>query len=78
MLEESGKTAVHTLLLSPGIQLDVVDVDGLGEDDETARFPIPDMPQVGIVGSVETNDRGRRSAEQFDNFIQEIDEGLGQ
>lgn len=78
VLEENGETSVHTLLLSPASQFDVADVGGISAEEEAARFPVPEMPQVGIVGKVEGDGRGSRSAEQFDAFMEEIDEGLGQ
>ena len=78
VLEENGETSVHTLLLSPASQFDVADVGGIGEAEEARRFPVPDLPQVGIQGKVETSDRGGRSAAEFDSMIQEIDDGLGQ
>lgn len=76
-LEESGETSIHTLLLHPPIQFDVLDSDPLADGDEDARFPLPDFPPPGISGEVEHGDQGRRSAAQFDTLIHEIDEGLG-
>jgi hypothetical protein len=78
VLEENGETSVHTLLLSPASQFDVADVDGISPDDEEQRFPVPEMPTIGMQGSVETAEHGRRAAEQFDDIISEIDDGLGQ
>lgn len=80
VLEEGGETSVHTLVLGPGSQFDVVDVrdaGGISEDDEARWFPVPEMPQVGIVGKVEVAGRGNRSAEEFDSLSREIDEGFG-
>jgi hypothetical protein len=78
VLEENGETSVHTLLLSPASQFDVADVGGIGEAEEAKRFPVPEMPQIGISGTVETNGDAGRTAEDFDSMMGEIDEGLGQ
>lgn len=78
VLEDNGETSVHTILLSPASQFDVSDVGGIPEEEEAARFPVPVMPQVGIQGIVESNDDAARSAKEFDRFIAEIDDGLGQ
>jgi len=77
-LEESGETSIHTLLLSPASQFDVTDVGGIAEEDEERRFPVPDMPQVGIAGQVESNGDGRAAAKEFDDMMDDIDSGLGQ
>jgi hypothetical protein len=77
VLEENGETSVHTLLLSPASQFDVADVGGISENDETARFPVPALPHVGILGSVEANGDASRTAEDFNQLMSEIDNGLG-
>jgi hypothetical protein len=78
VLEENGETSVHTLLLNPASQFDVADVGGITEEEEARRFPVPEMPQVGISGTVETNDDARMTAEDINRIMREIDEGLGQ
>ena len=78
VLEENGETSVHTLLLSPASQFDVADVGGISEEEEAKRFPVPEMPQVGISGRVENSGDARRTAHDFDQMMGEIDEGLGQ
>jgi len=78
VLEENGETSVHTLLLSPASQFDVADVGGISDEDEAARFPVPEMPQVGIVGTVETGVHAGRTADDFNSIMREIDDGLGQ
>ena len=78
VLEDNGHTAVHTLLLSPASQFDVVDVGGIPEDEEAERFPVPELPQIGIVGRVESNNDAADAAEDFEKMLQEIDEGLGE
>lgn len=78
VLEENGETSTHTLLLSPASQFDVADVGGIPEAEEELRFPVPEMPQIGIRASVETNPDAARTAEDFNRVMDEIDEGLGQ
>ena len=78
VLEENGETSVHTLLLSSGSQFDVADVGGIPEAEEARRFPVPKMPLVGISGRVESNGDAGRTADNFDQMMGEIDEGLGQ
>ncbi|MEP6479507.1 MAG: hypothetical protein ABJB03_08955 [Rhodoglobus sp.] len=77
VLEENGETAVHTLLLGPASQFDVTDADGIPAEEEAARFPMPELPKVGIIGTVETDERASRVADQYDQVMDEIDEGLG-
>lgn len=78
VLEENGDTSVHTLLLSPASQFDVADVGGITVDEEARRFPVPKMPQVGIRGTVETDAHAGQTADDFNNIMSEIDNGLGQ
>jgi hypothetical protein len=78
VLEENGETSVHTLLLSPASQFDVADVGGLTEEEESRRFPVPEMPAIGITGVVEKPGDAKRQAKDFDLVMQEIDDGLGQ
>jgi hypothetical protein len=78
VLEENGETSVHTLLLSPASQFDVADVGGITAEEEAKRFPVPELPQVGISGTVESSGDARRTANDFDQMMGAIDEGLGQ
>ena len=78
VLEENGETSVHTLLLSPASQFDVADVGGISEEEESRRFPVPEMPQIGIVGSVEASPDAQRTANDFNDVMSDIDNGLGQ
>jgi hypothetical protein len=78
VLEENGETSMHTLLLSPASQFDVADVGGITEEEEALRFPVPEMPQVGIIGTVEVNGDAGRTAHDYNQVMQEIDDGLGQ
>ncbi|MEO7722388.1 MAG: hypothetical protein ABIS08_10805 [Pseudolysinimonas sp.] len=77
VLEGNGETSVHTLLLSPAGQFDVSDVGGT-EADEEQRFPVPELPQVGIHGRVDRGGAASQNAEDLNDVMQEIDEGLGQ
>lgn len=47
VLELNGTVQSHTLILNHSVQLTVKDVEGEGGGDETARFPIPELPPVG-------------------------------
>jgi hypothetical protein len=78
VLEENGETSVHTLLLSPASQFDVADVGGISEEEEALRFPVPVMPSIGIRGAVESNNDASRTARDYNQVMQEIDDGLGQ
>jgi hypothetical protein len=78
VLEENGETSIHTLLLSPASQFDVADVGGMSEEEEASRFPVPNMPRVGISARVESNDDASRTADDYNLVMKEIDEGLGQ
>ncbi|MGO4535063.1 hypothetical protein [Leifsonia sp. 2MCAF36] len=78
VLEENGETSIHTLLLSPASQFDVADVGGLTEEEEAIRFPVPDLPRTGISGVVETGGHAGRTADDFNQVMAEIDDGLGQ
>lgn len=77
VLEENGETSVHTLLLSPASQFEVADVGGLRGDQEAQRFPVPEMPQIGISGVVEDSPDGKDTAEDFNAVMRDIDDGLG-
>lgn len=78
VLEENGETSVHTLLLSPASQFDVADVGGISEEEGARRFPVPEMPRIGISANTERNGNAARTAEDFNLVMREIDEGLGQ
>ena len=78
VLEENNETSVHTLVLNPASEFNVVDVDGLTEQEETARFPVPELPIVGIIGTVECTVDASRTAEDFNLIAIEIENGLGQ
>ena len=46
VLERNGTIQAHTLILSTATQLTVKDIDGVSAD-ESARFPVPELPPVG-------------------------------
>jgi hypothetical protein len=79
VLEDNGETSVHTLLLSPASQFDVADAGGLSEAEEADRFPVPDLPQVGIAGNVDSDDQGAEdTADDVNAVMSDIDHGLGE
>jgi hypothetical protein len=78
VLEENGDTSVHTLLLSPASQFDVADVGGMSALEESERFPVPELPAVGITGTAETSGEAASTADDINRIMAEIDEGLGQ
>ncbi|OUE23116.1 hypothetical protein [Clavibacter michiganensis] len=73
VLEMNGDTSVHTLLLSPASQFDVADVGGIS-DKESDRFPVPDLPPVGISAGVEVGPEAADRAAEIDRIMADIDE----
>ena len=46
--DENGTVGSRTLILNPTTQFTVDDIDGVSsEEDELARFPVPDFPAIG-------------------------------
>ncbi|GGE97664.1 hypothetical protein [Mycetocola zhadangensis] len=78
VLEANGEVTVHEFLLSQASQFDVADVGGVSAEEEAARFPVPDMPQVGIHGMVEQSADAGNTADDFNAVMHEIDAGLGE
>jgi hypothetical protein len=78
VLEENGEVAVHEFLLSQASQFDVADVGGVSAEEEAKRFPVPEMPQVGIHGTVEEGGDAGRTADDFNAVMNDIDAGLGE
>lgn len=78
VLEENGETSAHTLLLNLASQFDVADVGGITAEQEAERFPVPVMPQIGILGRTEDSGDAGRTARGFDDMMNAIDDGLGQ
>jgi hypothetical protein len=58
VLESNGKTSTHTLLLAPGMLMDVTDVDGLDPEEERERFPAPKVPPIGMVAAPADSNAG--------------------
>lgn len=78
VLEEDGSTTTHTLLLGPGMQFDVSDVDSPAARDEEELFPVPDLPQLGIVAVSEPSAQAGRDADAFNREVANIENGLNQ
>ena len=78
VLDENDETSLHTLILTPGSPFGVVDVEGMTEEEEAQRFPVPEMPIIGIIGTVETTGDAGRTAKDFNLVTNEIENGLGQ
>lgn len=77
VLESNGKTTTHTLLLAPGVVLDVADVDGIDDEEERERFPVPALPPRGMVAQPEDRTEALRKSRALDDAIAHTDEGLG-
>jgi len=56
---------------------DIADV-GDGVEEEARRFPVPQLPEVGIKETVEKNGDAEATAKDFDAMMGDIDVGLGQ
>ena len=78
VLEANGEITIHEFLLSQASQFDVADVGGVSAEEEAKRFPVPEMPQVGIRGTVETTSDASDTADDFNSIMDEIDAGLGE
>lgn len=79
VLESDGTTTTHTLLLGPGTQLDVSDADPLSAEDEEARlFPVPDLPQIGIVAVSRPALQAEKDAAAFNREVANIENGLNE
>ncbi|MCU1585322.1 MAG: hypothetical protein JWM49_1878 [Microbacteriaceae bacterium] len=78
VLEDSGKTEMHTLLLGSASQLDVSDAPEISVPHEEEMFPIPEMPSIGMTAVVGSGGDAASNAKNFDRAVSEIDAGLGQ
>lgn len=78
VLDEHDETAVHTLVFNAATEFDITHVDGLTDEEEQARFPVPQVPIVGMIGTVESTGDAGRTADDFNFIAAEIDNGLGQ
>lgn len=73
VLEPSGKTTTHTLLLGPASQFDVKSVEALADGDETEMFPVPDFPPIGIVAAEEPAADAERGAKDFNQAVAQLE-----
>lgn len=78
VLEEDGTTTTHTLLLGPGMQFDVSDVDPLSAEEEARLFPVPDLPQIGHVAVSRPSEQADTDAAAFNREVANIENGLNQ
>ena len=76
VLGENDETSLHTLVFSPASQFDVVDVVGMTENEEVARFPVPEMPIVGITGTIESTGDAGQTADDLNRITGEIENRL--
>lgn len=76
VLESDGKTTTHTLLLGPGMQFDVSDVEHLSAEEEARLFPVPDLPAIGVVAVDEPSAHAEKDADAFNRAVAYIDNGL--
>jgi len=71
--EANGTVAVHTIVLGSAVQFDISDIDGVvSEEDEEARFPVPEMPDVNMVAVIPTSDTDLE-ADNFNRAVADID-----
>ena len=78
MLEEDGTRTVHTLLVGPGMQLDVSDVDLSSPEGEERLFPAPDLPQIGVVAASTPSPQAATDAVAFNVEVANLENGLNQ
>ena len=78
VLGDDGRLSVSTLVVGADTQIEVSAEDDLHIDHEAERFPIPELPLVGLVGTVETDSQAERTADEIDSMMADIDKGLGQ
>ena len=77
VLEENGTTALHTLLLGPSSQFGVADIDGAA-DDESDRFPVPELPIIGQVALTDSPAGADSDAAAFDRAVASLDAGMNE
>ena len=74
--ESNGTITTHTILLGPGTQFDIADIDGRTKEQEDALFAAPVFPPpVAIVPAVATAST-EASAKEFNEAVAHVDEGL--
>jgi hypothetical protein len=77
VLDDSGNTEVHTLLLGPATQLDVSDAPEISVSNEDELFAVPELPTIGRTAVVGATGDAASNAKNFDRAVAEIDAGLG-
>ncbi|WAB83495.1 hypothetical protein OVN20_10570 [Microcella daejeonensis] len=78
VLGDDGQTSVSTLVVGADTQIEVSAEDDLHVDHETERFPVPELPSIGLAATVESGPHAERTADDIDAMMADIDEGLGQ
>jgi hypothetical protein len=74
--EANGLVATHTIVLGPGTQFDIADIDGVtAESDEDARFPVPEWPDETMVAVIPET-AAAPDADNFDRAVADIDSVL--
>ena|ERR1700710_610372 len=76
VLAENGTVETHTLILSSATQLDIVDVDGMTEEEESSRFPVPRFPSVGGLAAPVARERLEHEAPFIDDDPMDFAEHL--
>lgn len=73
--EPSGSIATHSLVLGPGTQLDVTDVDP-AVGDESVNFPVPEFRQPVEMADSEPPVEADQAARDFDEAVADIEHDL--
>lgn len=73
VLEPNGSAKTHTIMVGPGTQFGVTDVDGLPPDTEDELFPVPQLPSVGHVASNESSPGAAIDAERFNQAVSDVE-----
>lgn len=77
VLGDDGQTSVSTFVVGADTQVEVSAEDDLRVDHEAERFPVPELPRIGLVATIETDPHAERTAEDVDAMMADIDDGLG-
>jgi hypothetical protein len=79
VLEANGTITKHTILVSPSMQFDIVDIDGeSGPYSEEGSFPAPEMPSTALMVAVVPAETAEEDAENFNQAVADIDHMLDQ
>ena len=74
---DDGQTSVSTFVVGADTQVEVSAEDDPRVDHEAERFPVPELPRIGLVATIETDPHAERTAEDVDAMMADIDDGLG-